>query len=177
MKSLLALLTIALLSLGAAACGSSNKHTGLTTDEVGTPKAFDSDDAPVRFYGHEADAADRQAITALLTRYYAVAARGDGAEACPMIDSLIAETIAEDYGELPALRGKTCTTVVSKLFAQHHQQLTVDSATLEVTGVRVEGGRALALVRFAKAPVPDYIAVHREGSVWRIWELFAGQLP
>jgi hypothetical protein len=192
MKALLAPLTIALLGLGATACGEVDKRTGSAPKTasnaaatggsparvyVTTAKAFDGDDAPVRFFGHEASAAERQPITALLTHYYAAAAKEDGAKACPLIHSLIAETIPEDYGQTPALRGTTCAVVMSKLFKQHHRQLVIDSATLEVTSVRVEGGRALALLRFAKAPVPNHIPVHREGRTWKIWELLDGPMP
>lgn len=181
MKSLLALLAITLLGLGATACGGASERTGSTlktaSSATATGLTFDSDDGPVRFYGHEAGAANRQAITTLVTRYYAVAVKEDGAKACPLIHSLIAETIPEDYGELPASRGKTCAVVMSKLFKQRHQQLITDSATLEVISVRVEGGTTLVLLRFAKAPEPNYIPVHREGHTWKIWELFAGHMP
>ena len=190
MKSPATLLTITLLSLSTAACAGTGKPaaapasktasnaaaSGNTTSET-TATTFDSDDNPVRYYGHEAGAGDRQAITALLTHYYAAAAREDGAKACPLINSLIAETILENYGHQPASRGKTCAVIMSKLFKQTHQQLTVDSATLTITSVRVEGGTALVLLRFAKAPLPNHIAVHREGRTWKIWELFDAHMP
>ncbi len=192
MKAVLAALALALLgAMGIAACGESHKASSPTTradsnavtgqskaaGDVTTAKAFDSDDAPVRFFGHEASAAERQPIVALITRYYALAAKGDGVHACPLIHSLVVESIAEEYGSLPALRAKTCGAIVSNLFRQRHSRLVLDSTTLEITSVRVEGNRALVLLRFAKAPVPNYIPVHREGRAWKIWELFDGQMP
>lgn len=191
MKSLLALPTITLLSLAVLACAGTGKHAGSTpkpatsapvgggqtTADVVTAKAFDSDDAPIRFYGHEASAAEKQPIVALLTHYYAAAAKDDGAKACPLIHPLIAETIHEDYGQTLSPHDKTCAVVMSQLFKRYHRQLATDSATLEVTSVRIEGIRALVLLRFAKAPVPNHIAVHREGSAWKIWELFDSQMP
>jgi hypothetical protein len=166
------------------ACASTSDHKDTSTesplqesDGFVTPKSFDSDDAPVRFFGHEASPAERRAVTALMTRYYALAAKEDGAKACPLIASVIAERIPEEFDEQTAFRGKTCAIIMSKVFAQRHRQLLLQSSTLEVTSVRVEGNRALVLVRFAHAPVPNHIAVHREGSTWKIWELFDSRLP
>lgn len=193
MRPLLALLTIALLGLGASACGSagntagsqsstasnaaSTSHRAATLTTTATGVTFDADDGPIRFYGHEASGAERQAISALVRRYYAAAARQDGSQACRVMHSLTAETVAEDYGQTPALRGKTCAVVMSKLFKQRHRELILDSVTLEAIAVRVEGGTALVLLRFAKASEPDHIKLRREGRTWRTWDLLAGHMP
>lgn len=199
MRALLALLALALLGFSANACGSASRPAGsasttapgaaattghpetVTTTATGT--VFDEDDSSVRFYGHEASAPQWQAITALVKSYYAAAAKDDGAKACRMIHSLIAEAIPEDYAEQPSLRGKTCAVVMSKLFKQLHRQHAPESATpresatLEVIGVRVEGGVALVLLRFAKMPEPHHTAVHLEGHTWKMWELFGNHMP
>jgi hypothetical protein len=194
MKLPLTLIAVSALGLGASACGGAG--AGPKTDSGSrtsnafaahgnayggegnvTAKGFDSDDAPIRFFGHEASAAERQAIAALLRRYYALATRGDGRKACGLMHPLIVEHIPEEYEEQPAGYGHTCATVMSKLFQMRHARLVLDSSTLVLTGVRAEGDRALVLVRFAGEPVPDHIAVHREGSSWKIWELFAEQMP
>jgi hypothetical protein len=199
MRVLLAPLAITLLGFGANACGEASKPAGSapttassaaattghpeTVTTTATGLVFDSDDDPVRFYGHEADTAQRQAITALVKSYYAAAAKDDGAKACRMIHPLIAEAIPEDYEEQPALRGRTCAVVMSKLLKQLHGRHAPESATpresatLKVIGVRVEGGIALVLLRFADAPEPDHIAVHLEGHSWKIWELFGNHMP
>jgi hypothetical protein len=141
------------------------------------PRSFDSDDGSIRFFGHEAGATDRQTITRLLTHYYLFAAKDNGIQACALIHPLIAERIPEEYEGNTELRGDTCGAVLSRIFRRFHRQLTRDSATLELTSVRVQGNRALALMRFEQAPVPDHMALHREGSTWKVWNLFAGQMP
>jgi hypothetical protein len=103
-------------------------------------------------WGHAASPVDRQAVVGLLKRYYAVATAGDAAAGCALIYSLLAEEVPELYGEPPgppSLRGSTCEEVVSKLFRQKHRQLVVDSATLEVIGVRVkrQDGKTLKVKR------------------------------
>jgi hypothetical protein len=195
MKSLLALLAIALLSLDAVACGGSSKGTDpvsqassnaaatgsapATTASSTTPAMQpvksdndnDGDNGEDDFnWGQAASAADSQAATALVKRYYAVAAAGDGAMACALIYSIFAEEISEVYGQPPgpaALRGKTCAAVMSKLFKQERQQLIVDNATLEVARVRVKEKRGLVLLSFKGMPQRN-IPVHRELGAWKI---------
>jgi hypothetical protein len=192
MKPSLALLAIALLGLSACAdthrtAVSTLKTTSSTPTSADGPTTtvttatglttYDSDDAPLRFYGHAASEPERQAITAVVRRYYALAARMDGAGACQLIHSLIAETIVEGYGSLPASRGKTCAAVMSKIFGHRRQQLRLDSATLAVVSIRVQGVTGLVLLRFAKAAEPNHIQVRREGTVWKIWNLLANRMP
>jgi hypothetical protein len=140
---------------------------------------YDRDDNVVLHYGHVASAADKRVIAALVERYYAAAAAGDGAKACPLIFSLLAESVPEDYGQPPgppSLRGKTCAVVMSKLFKQRHQELAVDAATFEVTGVRVDGKRGLALLSFGSVRDRN-IPVHREFGVWKIGDLVDSGSP
>jgi hypothetical protein len=211
MRSLLALLTIPLLSLGASACGgaaksggsalrasttlaSGNSATGTSStsaaqsvppkdhdeDRDGSPNSrYDSDDYAVLTFGHEAGTADRRVITALAKGFYAAAAAEDGAKACSLIYSLLAESVPETYGEVatgpPELRGKTCAVVMTKLFKRDHQELIVHNATLKVTGVRVEAKIGYVLLSFKG--VPDrHMALHREFGVWKIDSLIAQKL-
>ncbi len=72
-----------------------------------------------RSFGHPATAADVQAVTVLLKRYYAAAVADDGAKACPMVDSALAKAMPVDYGQYgaPYLHGgKTCAVLLSRLF-------------------------------------------------------------
>lgn len=194
------LLASALLGSGVAACGSAGKATdsasvassatattgttptttttasnttvsqpGVKTDRDGDT---DNNDDDYR-YGHAASAADKRAVTALVKRYYTLAAAGDGASACSLIFPPFAEEIPEIYGESlgpPALRGTTCAEVMTKFFKQEHRKLLVDIVKLEVTDVRIRGNRALALLNF-KAMPPRDIRVHRELGAWKIDEL------
>jgi hypothetical protein len=144
-----------------------------------TNSFYDTDDKAILAYGHAASAAEVQAVTAVVKRYYAAASAGDGATACSLIYSILAESIAEDYGRPPgppALRGKTCAVVMSKLFKQRHQQLTADVFTLKVTGVRVDGKRGSALLSFRRMP-DRHILVHRERGAWKIYTLLDAGLP
>jgi hypothetical protein len=137
----------------------------------------DEDDGDLAVYGHTAGKADTRTITALVKRYYVAAAAGDGAAACSMIGSTLAETIPEDYGREPGpsyLRGgKTCQAVASLLFKHLHSQTT---GAVQVTNVLVTGSHALALFGSRTMPASD-IALKRERGVWKIDGLIGGPLP
>jgi hypothetical protein len=137
---------------------------------------YDSDDGGIRRYGNAADTANRRTIAALVKRYAAAVAANDGATACSMIYSVLVEAIPEDYGRPPGpayLRGTTCQAVMSLLFRHSHSQLT---GAIEVSGVRVKGNQAYALVGSRTVPA-SYIMVRREHGIWKIDELLAGPLP
>jgi hypothetical protein len=137
---------------------------------------YDQDDNAVLYFGHATSAAEARAIMALVKRYYAAAVASDGATACSLIYSIVAESVPEGYGQLPALRGKTCAVVVSKLFKKHHRELVAEVAGLEVTHVRVEGDRGLALLRFRTMP-ERRVLVHREHGVWKMGVLLDIGVP
>jgi hypothetical protein len=167
------LVAVALLGPGGG-CGSAhnNDHSG---DAV--KASYDSDDNPILNYGHAAGAADARAITALVQRYYAAAAAQDGATACALTRTIVAETLPEDYGQPPGpvyLQGaSTCPALLSIVFKHFHAKLTVP---VEVTGVRVSGDRADALVDF-KTLQAGVIKVRREHGAWKIDGLLAVALP
>jgi hypothetical protein len=128
MKTLLALLAIALLSVGVDACGGAAKGTGSTSTSsssatTASPAKTAASTAPARAltkadvdkdndigapfddnnhealtYGHAANATDTRAVSEMVKRYYAAALRGDGATACAMIVSSLAKAVVEDYG-------------------------------------------------------------------------------
>jgi hypothetical protein len=211
-KPLLALL--ALLGVGVTACGGAGNGTAsssrpssnaaatggaATTTASGTTSTQGHligdgdgdedtysryDDQRIRGYGHEANTTDRRAVTALVKRYYATAAAGDGATACPLIYSRLAKgsnlaEAAEGYAPppgAPPLRGKSCAYIMPLLFKQNHQQLIADVTTLDVTDVRVEGHHGLALLAFRTTPERE-ISVEREGGAWKIDSLLDEELP
>jgi hypothetical protein len=205
LKSLLA---IALLSNAVTACGGTSKGSGSTsaisssaaataaapaTNTAGvtptgrhTKDSNDGDSDPesdddleVLDYGHVANAADRQAVTAVVSRYYAAAAAGDGVEACSLIYGLFAETIAEKGGRTvpPTMIENTCGASISKLFAQRRLLLTAEAAMMVVTGVRVEGKKALALLRFGSQPELRNMPMRREGGGWKVDEELDHGMP
>jgi hypothetical protein len=138
---------------------------------------YDGDDLPIRSYGQAATAADRRAIAALVERYYAAAAAGDGARACELTHPLAQETLPEEYGQPPGppyLHGaNTCPSLLTRVFEHFHSQLTVP---IEVTDARVSGDRAYALVGFRTLPA-GFVKARRAGGVWRVDGLLADPLP
>lgn len=137
---------------------------------------YDSDDGPVLYFGHAANAAEGRTITVLVKHYYAAAAANDGATACSLIYSIIAESVADEYGQSPALSGKTCAVVMSKLFKQRHRELATEAAGLEVTRMRVSGDRGLVLLRLGTA-LERRVPVRREHGAWRLAVLFDVGVP
>jgi hypothetical protein len=145
-------------------------------DTIKSKGYYDGDDGGIRSYGHAASAADKRAIAALVKRYYAAAAASDGAKACPLMYSTLQEAIPEDYGQPPGpayARGKTCAVVMSKLFAHVHSRL---AGAFEMTGVRVDGREARALLGSRTTPA-RFILATRERGAWKIDELLGQPLP
>lgn len=198
MKSLLILLVLAPLGLGATACDGTSKSTtshaiaGDRLSQVWRERDKDKDNDITAFgddtnnnsvidFGHAANAVTEQAITVLVKSYYTAALTGDGAKACSMIYSTFAEAIAEDYGEKSAgpayMRGtKTCPTALSRLFQHFHSELAVEDPILRVTAVRFNHGRGLVVLGFGRLPERQ-IAVERERRRWKIDALLDSELP
>jgi hypothetical protein len=226
-RPLLALVTVALLSIEFAACGGTAKNTHRTAPAVSNSAAFgeasssqdylndsddepstdedlddrngnktdedndyredhmhpennryhDSDDASVLDYGSEANAAELKAVTAVVERYYKLAAADNGAKACSMIDSSLAKSLPEDYGQSPGpayLRGaKTCQAIMSLVFKYRHALV---DAPIHVTGLLVKGDLAIALLGSKTLPAAD-ITVKREHGRWQIDALLGTPLP
>ena len=204
MRSLLILLITALLSLWASACGDAGKSTKSSADaattstasattstpsytrvdsdkdnDVGAPYDDTNNDSALD-YGHAASSADKQAVTALVKRYYTIAATDDGAQACPLIVSGLSKAVAEDYGHGSAgpsylSSGTTCQAVMTLLFKHNHDQLAYELAKLEVPRVRLIGHNGIAILRFGA--LEREISVSREGHTWKLETLLDTELP
>jgi hypothetical protein len=173
MRPLLVLLMIVALGLGATACGSTSGATGSASPQAGKRDRDNDgdnndDDAHILNYGHAPGATEREELTSLVRSYYAAGAAEDGVKACSMLYSLISETVAEEYGRIPALRGSSCATVMAKLFRERHHLLVGESATLKVYATRVKGERALTLLTFAMLPEVRQMLERRVGATWKI---------
>jgi hypothetical protein len=196
MKPLLTLLASSLLAASVCACGSAKSTSSAPQASSGTSTSGDTSASttsaakspaqqvdPAKAivdYGHAANPADNQTITTLVRRYYTAAAADDGAKVCSLIYSIFEEAIAEDYGRPPgpaSLRGKTCAVVMSKLFKQRHKQQVTDLARLQVTGVRLQGGKGYVLLSFGKTGPGRYLFVKREHSTWKINSLIDTEVP
>lgn len=139
---------------------------------------YDEDDNAVLNFGKAADTSQALAITRLVRRYYAAASASDGAEACALIYSPVAESAVEDYGASPdqtSPHAKSCETVVSGLF-KRHPELAAKARSIEVTYVRVEGDRGLAVLRFGRRTVRR-VLVHHEHGAWKMGVLLDMGVP
>lgn len=196
MKATIAICAVLLAGL-VAGCGGAGKSTGTDAGSSSASSgatvagglkdspdldrdANTDDDTVVLDFGHAASASELREITNLLKRYFAAAAAANGAEGCRMFAAVIAESVVEDYGRAPSspdVRGNSCAAVMSKLYDRQRQQLRLKSRTLVVTGARVEGDRGLGLMRFTTMSEPRKITLRREGSRWKIRDLFDTGMP
>lgn len=141
------------------------------TETTPSGLVYDPDDEPVRFYGHEAMGVERQTISKLVTRYYADAARDDGAKTCRMMPaSAIRELVRQDSQRA---RSKRCSDIASLEFRLMHEELRIDAATIEFINIRVKGASGIVLLRFAKAAEPSPLSIQREGRDWKVVQLRA----
>jgi hypothetical protein len=189
-RSSLALLIAALVGVCLGACGSTRDGTGsasqasskrlaLPAIETAEDEDFDSDkrrhepDDEQEAFGHPAGATDARLVTAVVERYFAAAAREQGAVACGLLYSVFEETVAKTYGGpggSPSLRGNTCAAVLTKLFKQQHRQLS-DGATARVAAVRVDLNLASARFGFGGSKPTRYALAHRERGAWKVDQL------
>lgn len=149
-------------------------------NDIGAP-GDDTNHNEILNYAHAASAADKQAVTALIKRYYAAAAAGDGAKACSMLYVTFAESVAEDYGRESAgssylKQGKTCPEVLTLLFKHFHSQLTAELPLLKVRRVRLNEHHGLVVLGFGTMPERQ-IPVLRERHTWKVVALLDGELP
>lgn len=201
---LLALVAIALLGL--SACGgssgnnpqssshastskpSSTSQSETTTDYAKVDADKDNDGGgPIdeknntrdTHFGRAASVSDKRKVTALVKRYYATALAGDGAKACSMLYSTLAEAVPEDYGEFSGpsyMRGsKSCEEGMTLLFAHFHGQLAAEVPKLVVTHVRLIEHHGFALLSFGSLPERE-IVIDREGHTWKVDGLIDSEL-
>jgi hypothetical protein len=132
---------------------------------------IDSDANPT--FGPYATPAERQAVAAFIKRYYAIAATGNGAKACALLDPLVAEMVAQgrNVGWGPSsLKGGTCPRVATEFFAQRRRELFEDVATLRVGWVQLQAKQAIALVHFGSKR-ERIVRLRRRYGVWQMFSL------
>lgn len=174
-------LAIVLFGLGLSACGGAGRGASPSaslSSHGESAGSGSSEPAAYEGYGPK-DEADEQKVAAIVERYYAAAAADDGAKACSMLYSHMANSVAEDYGQPPGppeLRGKTCAVVMSKVFKHRDGQPTADLTAITVIGMRTnKDNEALALLR-SPAMAFGEISLHRQGSSWKILQLLGSPL-
>lgn len=155
---------------------SADSNTPTHNNDRDNDRDHNHDDARALNYGHAADAAGRRVLATLVARYFAAAAAGDGGSACRLLVPLQAESVVEEDGRSPSLRGRTCAVVMSKLFKLHHRELAEKSAALRVIETRVKDDRGLAILYFSEIPEVREIGLRRVGGKWKVLDLLDGIL-
>jgi hypothetical protein len=154
--------------------GDSSREYSHTYDNGGY---HDGDDRGVLTFGHAASSADTRAIAAVVERFYAAAAAGEGATACASMVSSVARAVPNDYRQAPGpsylYGGRTCRAVMSRAFKYLRREMTF---AVEVSGARVNGDEGIALLGSRTMPASE-IRVRREHGVWKIDALFGAALP
>jgi hypothetical protein len=162
-----------------------NKYVGQADDdndysedhvEPGNNRYHDKDDYVVTV-GRAGSAVEISAITPVVERYYAAVAADDSAKACSMLVPSLVRAIPVDYGRVSGpsyLHGdKTCGAVVSALFQRSHTRL---NSSFKVTGVRISGKRAVALLGSSTAPASE-LSVELEKGKWKVASVLVNLLP
>lgn len=139
---------------------------------------YDHDDGAIRAYGHAASATDKRELTVFIKRYFTAAADEDGATACSMLTTVVANSIPETYGRGSAgpaflRKASTCPAVLTLVFNHLHAQLV---GPFEIVRPRVDGEKARVLFS-AKGMPASYLELQRVGSQWRSVEMLAAPLP
>lgn len=201
-RCLLVPVAVALASMSVCSCSGTSKESGAARPASGSAQAGyvvgddddddrhpgvepeDDDDNEVRAYGHSGSAADLQAISSALERYYAQAATGNGVAVCALLDSTLRGStdlqpfLPKEYrtsSGSAVFTDKDCSQVETVLLAVNRQQLDAESRTLFVSSVRVNAGMALAVMRF-KTMGERQIALRLEAGSWRVAALIDSPL-
>lgn len=135
---------------------------------------YDRDDSEIWLYPRRLTSPHAYAIAKLVRRYLEVALAGDGATACSLLYSLVAESIEDTNGRPPGRSPyqevEPCSAIVTRLFKQNHAQLAAEMRTLQVSGVYTNGRRGIVLLHVDNMP-PHAITIHREFGTWKISDI------
>lgn len=184
MRPWIGILVALALGLTLLACGSSKDATPTTVGNAPVTAYFphdkldrdgdsdhNDDDARYLEFGHAADPVELREALALVRGYYAAAEEENGARACASLDPIIAESVVEKYGTSPAVSGRTCAVVMSKLFTNRHTLLSAEDATLRIPRIRVQADKGFAILEFPTIPEVRKLELHRVDGTWRVLNL------
>lgn len=197
-----AILSVALVGCGGSETSTSPQHTTAsptTTQGAVSPlrtppgyEEYDGDiddrapatqhaeaDDPIAFhlYPQLADARLTGSISALVRRYYAAAAAGNGVAVCAMLYPSFAEGLANGRS-LKTQSGKRACAAATKqqLSSQHRQLVADDAATMVVTEVHLNGDLALASLTFKSMP-RSTLLLQRDQGHWTVGALVGNNFP
>jgi hypothetical protein len=141
-----------------------------------TKGAYDVDDRAIAAYGHAASRAQERAIAALMARYYAAVAAGDGVAGCALMSRSLAQALAEESsqaGQATSGTARGCATAFSSALPAARR---LGRRTgVRAIGARVGTGQGFALLRMPSSEMRD-MPVVREGGEWKVGALIDGRL-
>lgn len=159
---------------------SHSKAGGTAAESDASPQSmarrYPHGDNSIQTYGHAGGASDRQVVDALVKRYYAAVADGDGARVCSMMSASLSASIVQGLSRSPKLQGKGCGPILSLLFKPRSGAARASLTDVRVTAVRLKGDKGFALLRSKSMPSGE-IPVVREHGKWKIGGLIGSTLP
>jgi hypothetical protein len=134
-------------------------------------------DESIQRFGHEGSASELAAISNLVKRYYAAVATGDDAQACQLLSSRFKSSLLREVGHAGGpIKTDSCVTLLGLLLRKPTGAQAAQEKAVQVTGVRVRGGTAFALIRTPTMPSGE-VLLSREGSGWKVSTLIGSELP
>lgn len=140
---------------------------------------YDADDRNSLALGHAAGTGERRAIVKLIERYYAIAAAGDGGEACRLLYAPLARSLPQSVGQAgPAyMHGlTTCAAILTRLFQRDRSRLAGYDSNIAAALVRLSSQTGLVILVLRNAP-PRQIEIAREGQSWKPYAPLDNELP
>jgi hypothetical protein len=118
------------------------------------------------------------AASRLVRSYYAAAASGDGARACALMSSPLAESVVEAYGsqaETVGAGAETCAQVTSDIFRHEQERLRQANAALRVVEVRTMQREASVRIAVRGSRKSQYMLLVSERGAWKVGKVLPSE--
>lgn len=184
----------ALLAAGLGACGSSDsestgssKATAPAADSTAATTTEDQDGAGASFrtpggdnsiqsFGEEADAAEVDAATAVLSGYMRARAENDWAGECAYLAKATVAPLEGLASRTPQSKGQGCATTLESLTGGVPSSTRANTMTGAIGSLRVEGDRGFALYHGPNGS--DYfVPMVKEDGEWKVGALAPSEFP
>jgi len=139
------------------------------------PHEPDVDNVP---FPHVAGPRVAGAASRLVRSYYAAAAAGDGARACALMSSGLAESVVEAYGSKTETVGsgrETCAQVSAGIFRHEHERLRRADAALRVVEVRTMQREASVRIAVRGSRKSQYMLLVSERGAWKVGKVLPSE--